>query len=517
MWRGVANEEVGIDPIYVHLGLTDPEVLLALKDYPAGRAQHEFLELAIRIGVMSLKAARGVVDGEAIRESGEKLISQLTERMQGHRELIDRTLEGTLRMYFDPSNGHFAARVASLTHDDGELALLVRRQLTSEGERLKEMMGEFLGENGELARLMKPGEGNAFISDLQGRMQALLRAQSETIVGQFSLDNQGSALSRLVRELKEQTGDVSKALATRMEDVVSEFSLDKPDSALSRLVNRVEDAQKKITDEFSLDASGSALKRMLDEVTAKIAEGQKSSSDFQSEVLQILSGLQAQRKAEARSTTHGAEFEAKVGELLSEQCVRSNDICEESGSTTGLIRMCKVGDFVISLGQDNVAAGSKIVVEAKEFQNYTLKSTLEEADEARRNRGAQVSLFIHSAKTAPKGLDALTRHGHDIIAIWDAEDPLSDVVVKAGLMLAKALCAKQATKSQKEESSWVVIDKSVEAMRKQISNFAELRTSAETIERAAEKSLDRIRIMQKGLEDALTAMETHLSGMRQEG
>jgi len=43
---------------------------------------------------------------------------------------------------------------------------------------------------------------------------------------------------------------------------VREFSLDQPGSALSRLVARVEVAQKTIADQFSVDNEGSAINRL---------------------------------------------------------------------------------------------------------------------------------------------------------------------------------------------------------------------------------------------------------------
>ena len=65
--------------------------------------------------------------------------------------------------------------------------------------------------------------------------------------------------TRFLGELVGKHGDLHTALQGNLKDVVAEFSLDRPDSALSRLVQRVETAQKSLTDELSLDNSGSAL------------------------------------------------------------------------------------------------------------------------------------------------------------------------------------------------------------------------------------------------------------------
>lgn len=97
------------------------------------------------------------------------------------------------------------------------------------------------------------------------------------------------------------------------------------------------------------------------------------------------------------------------------------------GDTTRQIPRCKVGDFVVTLGPDSAAPGAAIVIEAKASGVYTLKSTLEEADQARRNRTASVCLFVHSARTAPAGLADLHRWGQDVVVVWDEDEPATDV------------------------------------------------------------------------------------------
>ena len=62
------------------------------------------------------------------------------------------------------------------------------------------------------------------------------------------MDNEQSALKRLVSELTQANSKLRTDLANEIGNVVQEFSLDKEDSALSRLVKRVEDADAKSCD-----------------------------------------------------------------------------------------------------------------------------------------------------------------------------------------------------------------------------------------------------------------------------
>jgi hypothetical protein len=90
------------EPLYLHLSITDPEVARALAEAGEGRDRQELALTALRIGILSLKAARGTVDGAAIRQEGDRLLGTLEERLNKHRELLDEALGGTLRTSIRP-------------------------------------------------------------------------------------------------------------------------------------------------------------------------------------------------------------------------------------------------------------------------------------------------------------------------------------------------------------------------------------------------------------------------------
>ena len=67
----IASASPGIvEPIYLHLSVTDPETIAALSESSEGRDRQGLTLTALKIGILSLKAARGSVDGAAIRQEG---------------------------------------------------------------------------------------------------------------------------------------------------------------------------------------------------------------------------------------------------------------------------------------------------------------------------------------------------------------------------------------------------------------------------------------------------------------
>jgi len=496
------------------LEINDPECVDALTSLPEGRARNDFARQALRIGIIAMRQAQGRIDGESVRNEGERVIGALAATLSDYRAQTEVLLQGTLKAYFDPSDGRFSERVERLVKQDGELERVMRAQIENNQRAITDVLTEYIGEGSPLLQLLTPDESNRFLAGLKQSLETTLSGQSGQILREFSLDNPDSALARLIRELKLRHGELTGDLARQIEAVVGEFSLDKDDSALSRLVRRVELAQKQISSEFSLDADNSALARLKRELLGVLDAHQQRNDAFQAQVQEALSNMRVRKEEAARSTLHGRSFQDegfRVVQRLSEQ---AGDIADDVGDSTGIIPRCKTGDCVVTLGADCAAAGAHVVVEFKEDASYNLKSTLEEAETARKNRGAAIGLFVHSRRTAPAGMNEFSRHGNDIVVVWDAEDETTDVLLRAGMMVAKALCVRAGVAAQGRSVELVGIESSVRAIEKQCEKFEAIRTKCNTIKSSADFIIQHADIGQREMQRQIAELDEHLTGLK---
>lgn len=506
-----AEQQAGLR---LDLIIEDPESIAALVSYPDGRDRNRFVRTALRIGILALNQAQGRFDSESIRNEGDRLVRDMEAKLADYRRQTESQLTNTLKEYFDPQNGRFNERVERLVRQDGELEKLMRTRMEESERTLAETLTRHVGADSMLMQHLAPGESNRFLASLREHVEKTLSTQADAILREFSLDNAQGALARLVRELKDKHGEAADGLKARIGEVVQEFSLDNEQSALSRLVRRVESAQKQISDEFSLDAENSALARMKRELTQMIKDQDTAAQKFQTQVVSALDAMRARKAAEAASTTHGHDFQQAGFEVLRGLATHAGDIAEDTGNSAGLIPRSKVGDAVITLGPDNAAAGARIAVEFKEAGNYTLKTTLEEIDTARKNRDAGVGLFVHSRRTAPDGLDALARYGNDIIVVWDAEDETSDAYLKAGFMAAKALAVRARLENAERTADFQAIDKSLTEIQRQVKYLDDIRTWSGTIKSSAEKVIDRVERMQRALDVELETLTQQVEQLK---
>ncbi len=513
-------------PLHLELWVEDLEVIDALRQFQHEADRQAYASTALKIGVAALKVASGRLDTDLIQRESASLIQAVSHQLQQHTQHVHDRVSSQLKEYFHPESGRFNERIKRLVSRDGELEQVLRRQIGTEDSELAKTLLLYFGDNSPLMKRLSPNESEGLVGALRGVIEEQLRQQRERVLGEFSLDNAQSSLSRLVSELTRNHGQLQRDLQAKIDDVVKEFSLDQENSALSRLVRNVDAAQRTIVREFSLDNPDSAFSRLnlmlrdtqgaihghltLDDENAPLArlkrellvllrESSRENVEFREEVKTALARLVARREEAEQTTRHGVEFEDALGQFLVANRQSSGDVVHATGARVGEIKNCKVGDFVIELSAECQAAGARIVLEAKEDTAYSIAKALEEIQMARKNRAAQIGIFVFSSKTAPAEIEPFVRYGDDLLVVWDAQHASSDVFLQAALTTAQALCVR-ATQSAAAEADFGAINRAILEIEKRSNSLEDVRKSAETIQSASQRILERVQRTRQGLE-----------------
>jgi hypothetical protein len=507
----IPNDNVPTDgtPEALSLVVSDPEVVAELRRLPSGLARQRFALDALRIGVLSMRAASGELDVRAVRDAGQQLVLELRGVLAERGTALTSTMADAFARYFDPATGVVTQKLERLTKEGGDLERVLRQHVGDESTLVRTLAAQ-VGEASPLFRMLSPEEASGVRAQIERTVAEALRAQSEHVLQQFSLDRKDSALSRLVAELATAHHVANNNMQEQVKAVVGEFSLDRPDSALSRLVGRVEAAQKRISDEFSLDNQASALNKL----TALLASLQQKQTEFATNVQAQIAALTAQRAERDRGTRHGAEFETAVGTVVAAEAQRLGDIYEATGARPGLIKNCKVGDHIVTLGPDSSAPDASIVFEAKQSKSVDLKGALAEIDIARKNRQAQVGVFVYSSRTAPMGIETFARYGESIVVSWDPEDPQLDWVLRAAYSVARALVIRQQVADADSAAAVHEIEATVRAIEKHLKRVADIKRFAETTISAGDKIVREAEKMGKELEAQIESLDAQIAALR---
>jgi hypothetical protein len=269
-----------------------------------------------------------------------------------------------------------------------------------------------------------------------------------------------------------------------------------------------------IDSNLTLDDDKSALARLKRELMGILESHSRTNQQFQEEVKVAIGKLITRREEAARSTLHGKAFEDVVWEFIERYAQDKGDVAERVGEKVGQIKNRKYGDCLIELGPDCTACGAKIVVEAKEEARYSLTAAREEIELARKNRGAEVGLFVFSKKTAPSGLDPVARYGNDVFVVWDAEEAGSDLFFQVGLTLAKALSVRASQRSEAQAADFAAIEAAILDIEKQADSLGEITTSAETIKSSTEKILKRVELARGRLSKHVVTLQEKMADLK---
>jgi hypothetical protein len=498
----------------LELVVRDRDVIAALSEYAEGGERNEYALEALKIGVLALRHVGGQATADLIQRESARLVKDMQQTLEQHKQLVSSQLGSTLKEYFDPQDGRFSERVQRLVAHDGELSKLICGLIDGENSLFARTLVAHVGRDSPLMKQLDPQQSQGLLAVLKQTVDVQLTQQRDLVLKEFSLDNKQGSLARLVGELSAKHGDLTKDLQSRIDVVVKEFSLNEENSALSRLVQNVDRAQRTITSEFSLDNEASALSRLKREMLELLAATEKRNQAFQEDVKVSLARIVTTRQEIEQSTRHGKLFEEAMFEFIAREAQYAGDVATPTGNSTGLIKNCKVGDCVVELGPDSAAPGSKIVIEAKEESGVTLAAARQEIETARKNRGADWGLFVFSRKTAPPGLEPFQRYGNDFVVVWNAEDPSSDVFLKAGVIAARALCFRAERKTAAALVDFDAIDRAILEIEKRAGNLEEVRKSAETIQSSSGKILDRVRIDREALEKQVTQLREKVGDLR---
>jgi hypothetical protein len=513
---GVHTPPSSTAPLSLALDVRDPETVAELLKYAEGPERQEFALGALRLGILAIRQASGAIDTRALRSEAQHMLEQVSTLLDGNaRDLLTR-VTSSLQEYFDPRSGKVSDRLNRLVAHDGELSGLLARHFVGDASTLAQTLCRHVGEHSPLLRMISPSQKDGLIAKLQGCVETTLAEQRTHILRQFSLDDKESALSRLVKDLTDCNGQLRRDLSDDLNKVQREFSLDNEQSALCKLIRLLQDTKSTIGDSLTLDNEQSPLARLSRELKQQIGELAKSSRDFQAEVHATLEAFKARKEEVARTTLHGCAFEVAVGDVLRRDCQQAGDLFEETGATTGLIKLCKVGDHVITLGPDCSAAGARIVVECKEDQAYTVARACAEMERARQNRGAQVGIFVFSGLCVPAGTAPLVRYGKDVVVVWNADDPATDVLLRAAVSVARALVVRERAANDRARSDLDDMLKAVAKVEKACNVLGDVITWASNIKRDSDKILRCIEPAKLDLEDQVQGLRAHVAQLREQ-
>ena len=429
-----------LEPRDVTVSVNDPITLKALSNVPAEH-QQDFIERALSIGVVALDAATKQAEAIRLGDIG----TDIKEYLSNFKDDMAKEVEEVMGSYFDPKSGKFEKRIETLLkgEDGGEIGRLLENKFKGDDSPLQKSLNKFLGPESEFTKKLDPDNTGGVVNDMKSAIEKVVSTQISEVLVEFDSNNKNGALNRLTKQIEDDSGKLGKEI----KDI---FDLNNQSSQLSVF-------KKTIFDEVE------SIKEIFNDFNRKV--GERLAID----------------KVEKKTTIGGKIFENAVTDFIVDRC-SEGVITEAVGNIAGAITRAKKGDVLITMGSDTVGAGRKIVVEIKNEKGKTYQNAIDELIEAKRNRKADVGVFVFSKDTAPKGMGNLKRNGKDIFVIWDNESNDYDGYLEAAISMSKALIAQDQSHQNDNYDTANTLESAIELLEQSIGYLDNMAASTKTIQ-----------------------------------
>jgi hypothetical protein len=178
--------------VRLELTISDPIVTKYLVAFVEPIRQDKAIE-ALRVGVIAIQSASPTLDTKIVEEKFREIENSIETCLSDFETDIKSKLED----YFKMGSGSVPRSLETLFGNNGTLTHLLNEYFGADAGRVLRLLQDQVGPSSPFARSLDPNNKESVVSRLQDTVKNHIETEAEKIVKQFSLDIEGSALSRL--------------------------------------------------------------------------------------------------------------------------------------------------------------------------------------------------------------------------------------------------------------------------------------------------------------------------------
>lgn len=198
---------VHLESLHIDLDITDSVVIRYLSPFEEADRAHRALE-ALNVGVIAIQSASPTLDTHIVDAKFRELSRDLDEYVGDFRDELKEQME----THFNGGNGSVPRRLESLFGADGSLRNLFNQYFSPDGGRLAQLLQAEIGPASKFARSLDPTNREGVISRIEAVVSASLDRRIGTLVGEFSLDKEESAIARLNKSVSSEVRAIQEQL-----------------------------------------------------------------------------------------------------------------------------------------------------------------------------------------------------------------------------------------------------------------------------------------------------------------
>src|SRR5262245_22701542 len=205
--RGLLGDHGGI---ILTLEVRDPRVVDFLTPFEGPERIQKALE-ALRFGVIALQMASPTLDTQLVKDE----FGEVENRLKDQCAELQKELGETLAQYFKEEDGVVHKSLNGLFGKHGSVPRILQAYFDPQEGRVMRLIENQIGPSSQFGKALDPNNKKGLIATIEDRVTRLVEDKLETVLREFSLDEDGSALSRFKAILSEGFADMRHGLGIK--------------------------------------------------------------------------------------------------------------------------------------------------------------------------------------------------------------------------------------------------------------------------------------------------------------
>jgi hypothetical protein len=195
----------------VSLEVTDPNAIAYLAAFEDDGTRCERANEALKVGVIAIQSASPTLDTTVVQHK----FTELEGRMKDYLDEFMTAVRDDMATYFKEHDGVLPKSIDKIFGDDGRLGRVFQGYFDPSAGKLGLLMQQQIGPTSAFGRSLDPKNKECILNLIEGRVQALVETKLDELLGEFSLDNDTSAMSRLQKLLAEAFAQIHQSLGIK--------------------------------------------------------------------------------------------------------------------------------------------------------------------------------------------------------------------------------------------------------------------------------------------------------------
>jgi hypothetical protein len=193
------------------LVVTDHTVVSYLAQFDDEETQCAKALEALKVGVIAIQSASPTLDTQVVQSKFAELDTRMREQLAD----FQRKVKEDMGRYFEERSGVVPRSIDGVFGDHGSLSRTFQTFFDPNEGRLCRLIQTQIGPQSTFGKALDPHNKQGVLALIEARVQELVEARLDEVVQQFSLDEDGSAMSRLKTMMTEFFGQLNQSLGIK--------------------------------------------------------------------------------------------------------------------------------------------------------------------------------------------------------------------------------------------------------------------------------------------------------------